>query len=59
VTITEQHDALAATIATGFAQAKRGELIDGELAVELVRQRREKRLKTQDERAVSAHPSSN
>jgi hypothetical protein len=38
---------VTATIATGFAQAERGELMDGEAAVELLRQRREKLLKTQ------------
>jgi hypothetical protein len=42
--MAEQHDAVAAHIATGFAQAERGELIDGDAAVELLRQRRAERL---------------
>jgi len=36
----EQGDALAAQIATGFEQAERGELMDGEEAIEMLRQRR-------------------
>jgi len=44
--LTEQHDAVAAQIATGFAQAERGELIDGEAALEMLHQRRAERLKT-------------
>ena len=42
-----QRDALAGQIATGFAQAERGELVDGEEAVRTLRQRRAERLKTQ------------
>lgn len=38
--IIEQREAVAAQIATGFAQAERGELTDGDAAVELLRQRR-------------------
>jgi Arc/MetJ-type ribon-helix-helix transcriptional regulator len=42
-----QREAIAAHIETGFAQAVRGELIDGDAAVELLRQRRSERLKPQ------------
>jgi antitoxin ParD1/3/4 len=41
----EQREAVAANIETGFAQAERGELIDGDAAVETLRQRRAQRLK--------------
>ena len=43
----EQREAVAAQIATGFAQAERGELMDGEAAIEMLRQRRAERLKPQ------------
>jgi predicted transcriptional regulator len=43
----EQREAVAAQIATGFSQAERGELMDGEEAVKMMRQRRAERLKTQ------------
>ncbi len=43
----EQRDAVAAHIEIGFAQAERGELIDGDAAVEMLRQRRAERLKPQ------------
>lgn len=43
----EQREAVAAKIATDFAQAERGELMDGEEAVKMLRQRRADRLKTQ------------
>jgi Arc/MetJ-type ribon-helix-helix transcriptional regulator len=39
-----QREAIAAHIATGFAQAERGELIDGDAAIEMLRQRRAERL---------------
>ena len=42
-----QREAVAAHIETGFAQAGRGELIDGDAAVEMLRQRRAERLKPQ------------
>lgn len=42
----EQRDAVAAHIEAGFAQAERGELIDGDVAVEMLRQRRAERLKS-------------
>ena len=42
-----QREAIAAHIATGFAQAERGELTDGDAAVEMLRQRRAERLKPQ------------
>jgi Arc/MetJ-type ribon-helix-helix transcriptional regulator len=43
----ERREALASQIAIGFAQADRGELMDGEEAVTMLRQRRAERLKTQ------------
>jgi Arc/MetJ-type ribon-helix-helix transcriptional regulator len=42
-----QRQSVAAHIAAGFAQAERGELIDGDAAVEMLRQRRAERLKPQ------------
>jgi Arc/MetJ-type ribon-helix-helix transcriptional regulator len=45
--IADQREAVAAKIASGFAQAERGELMDGEEAIEMLRQRRVERLKTQ------------
>ena len=44
--LAEQREAVAAHIATGFAQAGRGELVDGEAAIEMLHQRRAARLKT-------------
>jgi antitoxin ParD1/3/4 len=41
----EQRDAVAAHVEAGFAQAQRGELIDGDAAVEMLRRRRAGRLK--------------
>jgi Arc/MetJ-type ribon-helix-helix transcriptional regulator len=43
--MADQRGAIASQIATGFAQAERGELTDGEEAVELLRQRRADGLK--------------
>jgi antitoxin ParD1/3/4 len=43
--MVEQREAVAAHIETGFAQAERGELIDGDAAVEMLRRRRDERLK--------------
>jgi antitoxin ParD1/3/4 len=43
----EQREAVAAHIEKGFAQAERGELIDGDAAVEMLRRRRDERLKPQ------------
>jgi Arc/MetJ-type ribon-helix-helix transcriptional regulator len=43
--MVEQRDAVAAHIEAGFAQAQRGELIDGDAALEILRQRRAERLK--------------
>ncbi len=43
----EQREAVAAHIETGFAQAERGELIDGDAAIKMLRQRRAERLKPQ------------
>jgi antitoxin ParD1/3/4 len=45
--MVEQREGVAAHIETGFAQAERGELIDGDVAVEMLRQRRAERLKPQ------------
>ena len=45
--MVEQREAVATHIETGFAQAERGELIDGDTAVEMLRQRRAERLKPQ------------
>ena len=45
--MVEQRERVAAHIETGFAQAERGELIDGDAAVETLRQRRAQRLKPQ------------
>ncbi len=44
----EEREAIAAHIETGFAQAERGELIDGNAAVEMLRQRRSERLTQQE-----------
>jgi Arc/MetJ-type ribon-helix-helix transcriptional regulator len=41
----EKRDEVASHIATGFAQAERGELIDGDAAVESLRRRRAERMK--------------
>lgn len=41
-----QREKVAAHIAEGFAQAERGELIDGDTALETLRQRRAERLKS-------------
>lgn len=45
--LVQQREAVAARIATGFAQAERGELMDGDEAIKMMRQRRADRLKTQ------------
>jgi Arc/MetJ-type ribon-helix-helix transcriptional regulator len=42
----EQREAVAAHIEKGFAQSERGELIDGDAAVEMFRQRLADRLKS-------------
>jgi Arc/MetJ-type ribon-helix-helix transcriptional regulator len=41
----EDREAVAAHIKTGFAQAERGELIDGDATIEMLRRRRAERLK--------------
>jgi Arc/MetJ-type ribon-helix-helix transcriptional regulator len=41
----ERRHELASHIAAGFAQAERGELVDGEAALELLRRRRSERRK--------------
>jgi hypothetical protein len=46
--MVEQRAAVAAHIEKGFAQAECGELIDGDAAVETLRQRRAERLKPQE-----------
>jgi Arc/MetJ-type ribon-helix-helix transcriptional regulator len=43
-----EREAVASHIATGFAQAERGELTDGDAAVEMLRQRRARRLDAQE-----------
>jgi Arc/MetJ-type ribon-helix-helix transcriptional regulator len=43
--LTEQREAVAAKIALGFAQAERGEVMDGDAAVEMLRQRRRDQVK--------------
>jgi Arc/MetJ-type ribon-helix-helix transcriptional regulator len=40
----ERREVVAAQIESGFAQAERGELMDGDAAVELLRRRRAERL---------------
>ena len=40
-----QREAIAAHIETGFAQAMRGELIDGDVAIGILQQRRAERLR--------------
>jgi antitoxin ParD1/3/4 len=44
----ERREAVAAQIETGFAQGERGELIDGDVAVEVLRRRRVERLKPRE-----------
>jgi predicted transcriptional regulator len=41
----DQREAVAAHIEKGYAQAERGELVDGDSASEMLRQRRAERLK--------------
>ena len=43
--LTGQREAVAAKISTGFAQSERGEVIDGEAAIKMLRERREQRTK--------------
>ncbi len=43
----EHRESIAAHIERGFAQAERGELIDGDVAIEMSRQRRAARQKPQ------------
>jgi antitoxin ParD1/3/4 len=45
--MVEQREAIVAHIEVGFAQAERGELIDGDVAIEMLRQRRAERLKSE------------
>jgi antitoxin ParD1/3/4 len=45
--MVEQRAAVTAHIETGFSQAERGKLIDGDAAIEMLRQRRAERLKSQ------------
>jgi hypothetical protein len=44
--LAEQREAVATQIATGFAQAERGELMDGDGALEMLHQRRAARAKS-------------
>lgn len=41
-----QREEVAAQIAVGFAQAERGDLVDGDAVLEILRQRRAERLKS-------------
>ncbi|HEV2963861.1 MAG TPA: hypothetical protein VG649_18690 [Candidatus Angelobacter sp.] len=41
-----EKESIAAHIEKGFAQAERGELIDGDAAIEMLRRRRTERLKS-------------
>lgn len=43
--MVEQRGAIAAHVETGFAQAERGELTEGDSALQMLRQRRAERLK--------------
>ncbi len=43
--MVEERSAIAAHVERGFAQAERGELIDGDEAIEMLRKRRAERLK--------------
>jgi Arc/MetJ-type ribon-helix-helix transcriptional regulator len=43
-----RREEIAAHIATGFVQAERGESMDGDAAVEMLRQRRTERLKLRE-----------
>ena len=45
--LTDQREAIVAKTATVFAQAERGELIDDEAAMKILRQRRAERLNKQ------------
>ena len=44
----EQRESIASHIENGFAQAERGELMDGDAAVEMLRQRRTERLQPRE-----------
>ena len=46
--LVEQREVVAPRIAEGFAEADRGELMDSDTALEMLRQRRAERLKTQE-----------
>ncbi|MGA3188338.1 MAG: type II toxin-antitoxin system ParD family antitoxin [Bryobacteraceae bacterium] len=41
--LKDQREAIAAKIATGFAQSERGEMMDGDEALEMLRRRRAER----------------
>jgi Arc/MetJ-type ribon-helix-helix transcriptional regulator len=45
--MSEQRDSIAAHVERGFAQAERGELMDGDRAIEMLRLRRIERLNRQ------------
>jgi predicted transcriptional regulator len=45
--MADQREAVASQIAAGFEQAERGELMDGEEALAMLRQRRADRMKKQ------------
>ncbi len=50
--MVQNREAVAAHIEKGYLQAERGELIDGDEAVEMLRKRRAERLKQKDERVL-------
>ncbi len=50
--LAEQREAVAAKIATGFEQAARGELMDAEEALEMLRQRRAARFCTVNDAVI-------
>ena len=50
--MTANRETVAAHIEKGYLQAERGELIDGDEALEMLRKRRVERLKQKDERVL-------
>ncbi len=46
--LVQERESVATQITNGFAQAERGELMDGDEAVGMLRQRRAARLKTRE-----------
>jgi len=46
--LVANRDSVAAKIANGFAQAERGELVDGDSAIEILHRRRAEKLKKRE-----------